>query len=355
MICKMLFPTELPTWAIFLEFIFIASTIVITSRSFVILADRLAEKLHIGGGWIGLVLLATVTSLPELIASSTATVIGNVDLAMGGILGSCCLNITIIVLMNSVQGGGSVLRKVSSAHVLSSSFSLILIGLALVGIVLTEKFANVSHVAWISEWIWVGLIAVAYLGAIKLIYQYEQKNSEQQSSNKKKTNNTSIYVKIAMLAVVIVGASWWLTQLCDTLSTHEIKMIGRPLGATFVGAVFLALATSLPEISTSVTAVRLGNLDMALGNIFGSNMFNIFVIPVMKVVSFCNGDSLLMNPDWISSTQNLITGLLAILLTAITIGGLVYQSKRRVYRFGFDSVLIAVVYIGGMALLLIQP
>jgi len=184
---------------------------------------------------------------------------------------------------------------------------------------------------------------------------YERGTGATDDRGERRAFGTGRYVQLVVVAIVIVIASWWLAQIADTLSTHEIKMIGRPLGATFVGAAFLALATSLPEISTSIAAVRLGNLDLALGNIFGSNMFNIFVIPMLKVTSLVKGDPLLMNMPSFGSTQNLITGLLAVLLTAITVGGLAYKSKRKMLRrFGLDSILIAVAYVGGMVLLLMN-
>jgi cation:H+ antiporter len=168
-------------------------------------------------------------------------------------------------------------------------------------------------------------------------------------------SNLGLYLQVALMAVIIVAASWWLARLCDTLSTHRIELIGRPLGATFVGAFFLAVATSLPEIVTSVAAVRLGNLDMALGNIFGSNMFNIFVIPLLKGVSLAHGESRLFANAALDHTQNLLVGLMAIMLTAVALGGLVYKSERRLLqRFGLDSILIAVIYIGGMTLLLLK-
>ena len=113
------------------------------------------------------------------------------------------------------------------------------------------------------------------------------------------------------------------------------------------------MATSLPEIATSIAAVRLGNLNMALGNIFGSNMFNIFVIPFLKLISWARGDAYLVAGSRVSSEQIVITGLIAILLTAIAVGGLTYKSRRTMLRrFGFDSILIAITYLGGMWLLL---
>ena len=349
MLSKLLFPTDLPTWALFIELLLAGSVVIFAGARFTRLADTIAKRLNIGSGWIGLIMLATVTSLPELVTGGTATYIGNVDLAMGGILGSCSFNITIIVLLNALWGGGSVLRGVSPLHSLTSSF-----GLALIGIVLMDKFSGSPQIARVTELTWAALIVITYLGCMRLLYRFERKeNSGESAGGERHSLGTSLAVDVVVMTVILVAASWWLARIGDVLSTHEIKMIGRPLGATFVGACFLALATSLPEIVTSIAAVRLGNLNLALGNIFGSNMFNIFVIPMLKIISLFRGDAVMLTADVSNTTQNMIAGLLAILLTAIAIGGLTYKSQRKMLRrFGFDSILIGFTYVGGMILLL---
>ena len=354
MVSKWLFPTDLPTWALFVELALVATVVIAAGARFTRLADTLADRLNIASGWIGLVLLATVTSLPELVTSGTATWLGNVDLALGNIFGSCSFNIALIFLLNVLWGGGSVLRDVSRSHALTSSFGLALIGLGLIGIVLAEKFALSPRIAQLTELSWALVILVTYVGCMRLVYRYERSQSAKSGeSTQRKAVGAALYLKLTILAATLVAASWWLAQIGDVLSVHEIEMIGRPLGATFVGACFLAVSTSLPEIATSIAAVRLGKLDMALGNIFGSNMFNIFVIPTLKAISLARGDPLLLGPGAGDGTDNMIAGLLAILLTAIAIAGLAYQSRRKVLRrFGFDSILIVLTYLGGMALLL---
>ncbi len=359
MFSQMLYGPDLPTWALFAEMALAGAVVIVAGSRFTCLADTLADRLNLGGGWIGLILLATVTSLPELVSGGTATAIGNVDLAVGAIFGSCCFNITLIFLLNAMRKGGSVLHGVHAAHSLSSSSGLALIAIALLGMVVVEKFSASLVVAQRCELAWAGIIVVAYLGCMRLIYSFERSQravQKEHSETPRERVGPGLYVPLALTALIIVAASWWLAQIGDVLSTHEIELIGRPLGATFVGACFLALATSLPEIVTSVAAVRLGNLDLALGNIFGSNMFNIFVIPVLKVVSVAKGDQLLLATDAVNSTQNVITGLLAILLSAIAVGGLAYQGRlRTIRRYGIDSLLILATYIGGMILLLSGP
>ncbi len=350
----MIFGTALSTESLFAELAIAGVVVILAGSRFTRLADTLGERLNIASGWIGLLLLASVTSLPELVTGGTATYLGNFDLAVGAIFGSCCFNITLIVLLNAMRGGGSVLRGVSTSHTLTSSFGLALIGLALIGLVLIQKFSANVAAAESIELAWCALIAVTYFGCMKLTYRHER--AIQQAgppAGERQHVGASLYLSIALVAIILVIASWWLARTGDTLSTHPIKMIGRPLGATFVGVCFLALATSLPEIATSVAAVRLGNMNLALGNIFGSNMFNIFVFPFLKIVSLARGDAVMSIPkSGGSSTENLIAGLLAILLTTIAVAGLAYQTKRKLLgRFGFDSLLIAATYLGGLLVL----
>jgi cation:H+ antiporter len=335
----------------------VAALIVIVAGSRLTkLADELADQLNLASGWVGLILLATVTSLPELMTGGTATAIGNVDLALGAIFGSCSFNITLIVLLNALWRDGSVLRGVSSIHTLTSSFGLALIGLALLGIVLVEKFESRPLVAQVTETCWALAIFVTYLGCMRLTYRRgRSENGGIQATGPRQRVNRRMALGLVVTTLILVISSWWLAVLGDVLSVHEIGLIGRPLGATFVGAVFLALATSLPEIVTSIAAVRLGDLNLALGNIFGSNMFNIFVIPFLKGISVVTGESVMLAGSSTSSSQKLIAGLLAVLLTAIAAGSLTYQTQRKMFsRFGFDAVLIAVTYFGGMALLLMS-
>ncbi len=349
------FGDSLSTWALAGEFILVALVVILAGARLTRLADLLANRLNLGSGWVGLILLATVTSLPEVVSGCTATAIGNPGMALAALFGSCSFNLTLIVWLNVLIGGGSVLRDVDRSHVLTSSFGLLLIGVALLGVVLGHKFVARPAVAQVCEYAWAATILIGYLGCMRLTYRFDRRCNPRDESRRRQPFGRWRYGQLVIMAVVIVMASWWLARICDVLSTHEIGWLGRPLGASFVGAGLLALATSLPEITTSIAAVRLGNLNLALGNIFGSNMFNMFVIPMLKVTSLAKGEPLLMGAGGFDPTQNVIAGLTAILLTAITLGGLTYQSSVKMFRrFGFDSILIAVTYIGGMILLVMS-
>ena len=352
MFSSMIYGPDLPTWALLVELALAGLIVIVAGARLTHLADALAERLGIGRGWIGLILLATVTSLPEVVTGCTATWIGNTSLAFAAIFGSCSFNITIIVILNVWRRGGSVLREVRGTHVLTGSFGLVLITLALLSIALVNMFHSQPRTAQTCEWVCMGMIAAAYLVCMRLTFgQEKQLGSDQEGEPP--TITTGLGSQLVLITLMLVVASWWLAQTGDVLSGHEIKLIGRPLGATFVGAIFLACATSLPEIATSVTAVRMRKFDLALGNIFGSNMFNIFVIPMLKLVSCARGDPLLITGGEFQHMETVIAGLLPILLTAIAIGGLAYRSNRKLpHRLELETVLIGGIYITAMLLVL---
>lgn len=352
MIFHWCFGDALSTWLLFVELLASGVVVVLAGSRLTRLVDRFADERRLGHAFVGMLLLATVTSLPEVVTCCSAVAIGAVDLAFATLLGSCSFNITLIVIFNAVIGGGSILSGAKPAHSMTSSLGIFMIGLTLVGISLTEKFGGSPRLAQACEIGTVAMIALTYVGGIKLTHRMEQPLVAESEPASLPARTPGLTRKIVGLSIVLVAAAWWLAQTGDVLSTHPIQSIGRPLGGTFVGACFLAIASSLPEIVTGVAAVRLRNLDLALGNIFGSNMFNIFIITMAKVTSWIRGDALLMAGDNFHPGPNLIAGLLPILLTAVAVGGLAYRSSRRIFGLGPDSVLIGLFYIGGMILLL---
>jgi cation:H+ antiporter len=344
------FGEALSTWALFAELLIAGCVVVLLAARLTKLADKLGDELNLGKAWVGMLLLATVTSLPEVITGGTAVAIGNPNMAFATIFGSCSFNIILIVVINAVMGGGSVLGRAEEGfHALTSSFGIILMVLALLGITLVRKFEAQLGAAQGCEWFICGVIAVSYIWFVRLTYRFEHPERLAGEPMGGATARTPwLGRKIAIIGAALVVSAWWLTNTGDVLAVHPIEALGRPLGASFVGAAFLALATSLPEVVTCLAAIKLGHLDLALGNIFGSNMFDILVVPMLKVVSVIAGAPLLLGGANFNDLEATVTGLLPILLTGITVAGLTYRTKRRVLRFGFDSVLLALAYALGM-------
>lgn len=355
------FGEQLPTWAIFTELSVCGLLVILLGSYLTHLADRLSDQLGLGKMWIGLLLLATITSLPELATGATAVLLGEPDLAFGNIFGSCMFNVAIIVLINGVMRRGSVLGGANLGHSLTASMGVVLMVLCLLGFTLIERLADAPAPQWMTPAFMESavciVIAASYIVCMRLSYRFERKQQvEGQMTLEAVVDdgaNPRLYTKFGVVALLLIGVTIWLTKTGDVLQAHPIEALGgMTLGGTFVGAFFLAVATSLPEIATSITAVRLGHLDLALGNIFGSNMFNIFVVPILKVFSLAKGEKLLMSGSHFSPLSHSVTGLFAILITGVAVAGLTYRTQKRLFGFGFDSILIGLIYIIGMYIIL---
>ncbi len=356
MLSNWIFGAELPTWALFVEIVLAGAAVVVSGSRLASLADGVADKYQLGSAWVGALLLATVTSLPEVVSGMTATWVGQTDMAFSAIFGSCSFNILLILLLNAFIGGGSILTGMGRSHSVSCSFGIVLMSIALFGITLVDKFQDNVRVAQICEWSVVGLMVVTYMACMRMVFRVGQAPAApvgNDTTEAKKKPADHLLGRVAFVSMILVVAAWWLARTGDVLAEHPIEALGRPLGATFVGFLFLAIATSLPEIATGVASVRMGNLDMALGNIFGSNMFNIFVVPFLKLVSVFAGDELLMQGEDFHPVPNMIAGMLPILMTAVVVGSISYGRGRTVLgRLGVDSALLAAIYVAGMILLL---
>lgn len=354
MLNRLLIPDSFTTLTLLLEMGLAALVVIGAATLLAGLCDRLADERGLGKAFIGMLLLATVTSLPEVVAGATAGAIGAVDMAFGAVYGSCAFNIVIIVIMNLVLvGGGSVLRGARPAQLLSSTFGIVMITLSLLAVATVEKFQARPGVQQAIEVSMCAGVIVTYLFCMRLIHRFEQRELATAPLATRIPPSAATIPRIVGVALVTIAAAWWLTQTGDVLAEHPIAALGgQPLGKTVVGLCFLAVATSLPEIAASIAAVRLNNLDMALGNVFGSNMFNILVLPVAKVAALLNGDPLMMSGGDFSPNVTLLSGLLPVLLTAVAIGGMVYRTERRVLRLGFDSGLLLLIYVAGMVVIL---
>ncbi len=355
---------KIETYMLLLELALGGLLVVAAGSKLTVYADKIADVLGLGHAWIGMLLLATVTSLPELVTGTTAVTLDppNSNIAFGNILGSNCFNVVIIVVLNAVMRQGSVLRDAQPTTTLAASFGIIMTALLVLAVAIAAKFPDPAFLGPF-EWGLAGVIVVAYPVQMRMLYRFEHRDREPPPADAppaaRPDGLTAIYARCAVAALTIVLAGYWMTRTGDVLADHPLEMLGgESLGGTFVGAFFLAIATSLPEIVTGVAAVRMGKLDLALGNLFGSNMFNVFVVPFLKGASWLGGAGLLMatqglpDAEKFDVTRNTLTGGLAILLMGIAVASVLYRGRRQLYFFGFDSVLLAITYVGGMYLLL---
>jgi cation:H+ antiporter len=304
--------------------------------------DAIAQRTGLSGSWIGLALLATVTSLPELATGITSVTIANApNLAVGDALGSCVVNLVFLVVIDFFFRKEPVWHRASQGHVLAGAFGVVMLGFTLVSLLMSQvKSSQGMAVAVSSTQLGFGLttpvLLALYLVAMRTVFAYERDHAVPIALAPDTTLPAlrTAVARFAMAACVVAGAGVWLpfaaADLANAMSWNK----------SFVGSLFVAMATSLPELAVTLSALRMGALDMAIGNLLGSNLFNVVIIAV---------DDLLYRPGVLLahvSTVHAVTAGSAITMTGLAMVGLFFRPTGRVLRaVGWVSIGLIGMYL----------
>lgn len=322
---------------IWLKFSLCAGIILVAGTQLSRHGDVIAEKTGLGRNWIGLVLLATVTSLPELITGVSAVLFNDLpDMAVSGTLGSCMFNMLVIASLDLFSRQKPVSHLVHQGHILSAGFGIVLVGFAAIDILFGRYLPALT---WLNRIDPISLIFIAvYLVSMKLIYSYEKQRLQEfageiaEGTSLETKSLTKSSVIFLINAVLIVIAACYLPGLGEEIG----KATGW--GESFIGSSFIAITTSLPEITVSIAAARMGAFDMAVANLLGSNLFNIVILAMTDI-------AYLKAPLLRSVSQvNTLTALTAIISTGIVVIGLTYRSERKFLFLAGDACAILAVY-----------
>ncbi|PZD73809.1 hypothetical protein C1752_01794 [Acaryochloris thomasi RCC1774] len=305
-------------------------------------ADVIAEKSGLGRTWVGAILLAGVTSLPELATGiSAVTILDAPDLAAGAILGSCLFNLVILAILDFVCGPDPLFQRAQMSHGLAAGLGCVLLGIAAVGMV-TGGMAEPLRVGWVSVFSLVLLVVYFLSGRMIAQCEVERRTEvlEQEAEifQYQHIRLRQAYVRFVVMSIGIVLTGIWLAGICDRIA----EVTG--LGESFVGALLLAATTSLPEVVTSISAIRLNAVDLAVSNVFGSNVFNLGILGLFDL-AYWKGDLLAT-----ISPIHLNTALVAMIMTSVAIVGLVYRAavKESQRYVTWDGVTLIVLYLFGM-------
>ena len=318
---------------IWLQFAATALVIVLAGVRLAQYGDVLGEKSGLGRSWIGLVLLAATTSLPELFTGFGATALAALpDIALGDVLGSCMFNLLILSFMDALQPE-PLSARAHQGHALSIGFGLLLIGVAGLGLAAHHRFPAIG---------WIGLYSPAlialYFVSMRVIFTHEQQRRSRETQEVaeelqyRNTTLRSAAIHYGLAAIAVVAAALWLPRLGAELSRQT------GLGEAFVGSLFIAITTSLPEIVVSLTAVRIGALDLGIGNVLGSNLFNLLILGLDDV--FYRKGPLLAD----ASGSHSITIVAIVMMNALFLIGLTYKVITKRFVVAWDTGAIAAVY-----------
>ncbi|UNC93687.1 sodium:calcium antiporter [Candidatus Contubernalis alkaliaceticus] len=295
-------------------------------------ADLIAERTGLGMMWAGALLLPLATSLPEIATSARSSLIGAPDLALGNIFGSNIFNVVIIALIDLISPGYPVLRQVKVVHILTAGICIAMTSFITVNIMLptTISIFGIGLESW--------MILVFYIFGSRLLLRYERRFPVLKDENvschhlEGKTLTQGIVVFLISSAIIIFAG-------IILVDSGKVIADQTGLGETLVGSIFIAISTSLPELVTTVAAARMGLLDMAIGNIFGSNFLNLFIVFIAEI--FYSPGPVLKDV----SVEHLLTAQISIFLMAVAIIGLIYRSKKQVASLGLDSIAIVITYL----------
>lgn len=240
-------------------------------------ADAIAEKTRLSASWTGLALLATVTSLPELMTGASAVTVASApNIAVGDVLGSAVFNLFLLASVDLARRGPSLYAHASRGHIVSAAFGIALLGIVLIGLALGGTGPALGHVGWYSP-----VILAAYALAIHAVLRYERGLTPavlHMAPRHPQLTLREAVLRYALFGAIVVAAGAWL----PFVGVHLALAMGW--SNTFVGTLFVALVTSVPEIVTTLAAMRIGALDMAIGGILGSNLFDVVIVAIDDVL-----------------------------------------------------------------------
>jgi cation:H+ antiporter len=352
-----------PVWFNVIVFVVAAGTIWFAGVRLEAYANTISDHTGWGQAFTGMLLLSTSTSLPEVATTVTAIVfLDNPTLAVYNLLGGVALQTAILAVADRAQ------RKHGAITFFSPRFVLLIEGVGLVVLLqLTIAGAAASGFPVIfTIGIWPLAIFLAYLGVMYLTYRYRGKprwtpsrtddlpmeyspedddpgaydrRDEEERERPVRFSMARVGLLFSGASLVVLVGGWAAAQSADVLAEQT------GLGHAFLGATLLALATSLPELSTTIAASRSGRYSMAISNIFGSNAFDVSLLFLAELLY--RGGTVMQH----ASGPLVFVAAIGTIMTCIYLWGLMERENRTVLGIGWDSAAALLVYLGAMVVL----
>jgi cation:H+ antiporter len=313
--------------------------------------DVLSNRLHLGEALGGLILLAVATNLPEIAITVSAALSNNFGIAIGNILGGIAIQTVVLALLDGlgIRAQPLMYRAASLVLLLEAALVIPLLVIVIMGTRLSPDvvYARMTppEVAIVVFWI-AGLWLIGR--ARRGLPWHEAGNppdgqagprgmaQAMKDAQHRDKSTVRVAAVFSVAAAVTLAAGIVLEESSSGIADH----LG--LSGVLFGATILAAATALPEVSTGLASVRLGDYQLAVSDIFGGNAF----LPVLFLVaSLVSGDAVLPK----AANSDVYLTALGVLLTVIYIWSIVFRPRRQWARLGPDSILVVIVYAGAIA------
>jgi cation:H+ antiporter len=299
--------------------------------------ETIADLTGLGGAWIGAILVAGATSLPELFTNIYAVRDGNVSLALGALFGESMANMLILSIADLTTIRHRLLLRVAASQLLLASIAIALTAVIAAGIVAGQPL-DVLGIGWAP------LVAmISYVAGMRLLFinrPARLSSPEDSSLSARERNRTLTRSAIGFLVaagIIFVTAQHLAGSAADIAEKHQLSQ-------GFVGVALLSLIASLPELTVTITSVRRGSYDLAVGNVLGSCAFNM-TIPFVLDIVYREGP-ILSDVDPAVTTS----AMFSILLLALTLMEILHRAERRIWFIEPDAIVRIGIYGFGLFL-----
>jgi cation:H+ antiporter len=315
--------------------------------------DILSSRLHLGKALGGIIVLAVATNLPEIAITVSAALSGELGVAVGNILGGIGIQTLVLVAMDIAMK-----EKVPLTY-RAASLSLVIEAVLVVAVLIVAIMATQLPDSLIAARLTPGTVMIALLWIAGIWLSSRASNNlpwhdssgdapdtqekpkghsqgakdEAAAGKQQGTWRVTLMFLAAAIATLVAGV------LLERSGDAIAGRIG--LSGVLFGATVLAAATSLPELSTGITSVRMKDYQLAISDIFGGNAFLPVLFPLAVLIS---GKAVLPQ----AQASDIYLAGLGILLTCVYVAGLIFRPKRQFLRMGVDSLVVLILYVAGL-------
>lgn len=339
-------PFETPLWGDIALFLVAAAAIGVSGVKAAGLADRVADRTGMGEAVTGTVFLGFLTALPGLLASITAAAKGLPGMAISNAMGGIAVQTAALAIADIAHRRANLEHAAASVPNMMQAVMLIALMVLVIGGLSGPDF-TVGHVHPATI-----LLIVTAAGAFWLVIgtrddpMWEPTETDEtvidEPEEKHKQQSLRWLVAGLVVAATVTGASG---VLVAEVAENIVEKTDMP--EAVVGGLFMALATSLPELVTSVAAVRRGALTLAVSDVVGGNFFDVLFVAAADLAYL---DGSLFHAEGVGMREVFLSGL-TILLNVVLLAGLLFRQKQGPANIGFESVLMLVLYLGGFLII----
>ena len=345
--------STVPTAGVFGLFGFAALLVWVAGTRLPLYLNGIAEQTGIGKAFTGMLFLGGITSLPEAAAVSTSAAIGNAALATNNLLGAAGINLALLAVADVIYGRKALTGVAARPATLMQGVLSMLVAAAV---------AMIATAGEIRLWFFGAGSAAVFVAAVAALWiasRFERRHvwdvveeasdepdtteGDRERAREARTELSWLFHKLVLAtvaaALVILAAGF-------LLSTSADEIAGRTgIDSGMIGFVFVALFTALPEISSVTSAIRMREYEMAVGDIFGTNLFNLALI-FLADLFYREGPILAA-----AGTFEVVGALLAVLMSGVFVVGLLERRDKAILRMGYDSLVALVIFALGLVIL----